>query len=187
MSLTSIVALLQTALMLLATVQSTPNLPASVVDNATQTAQNAIHQATLSLQQTSHTNTTNTTTAIPAYSAVSCPFVSHTCPTGQYDQVDTQCNHSCVSYSNTSTGCASGMIGTTGSDGKTVCVAGTNDTSPGVTNGATGTGDTSMGCVAPAFQGQQHSCSNGGSYSFVPTGNGTNGICSGYWTCAIGM
>src|SRR3989344_2553777 len=67
-SLASVVLLLQTALSLLALVQSNPSLPQSVRDNAVQVAQNAISQATTKLASTVPANrvtlptATNTTT-----------------------------------------------------------------------------------------------------------------------------
>ena len=58
MSLTAIVALLQSALMLLTLAQSAPNLPQSFRDNATAVAHQAISQATLALASNVQTSGT---------------------------------------------------------------------------------------------------------------------------------
>ena len=75
MSLTTIVALLQSALLLLTAVQSGTNLPQSFRDNATEVAHQAISEATLALTSSQTTisstpNTTNETFTLPNGSVV---------------------------------------------------------------------------------------------------------------------
>ncbi len=74
MSLTAIIALLQSALLLIAMAQSTPNLPQSFRDNAIAVAQQAISQANLSLASGSLTPTqTVPGTAVPSQIPVQVP------------------------------------------------------------------------------------------------------------------
>src|SRR3989344_2145168 len=75
MSLTAIVALLQSALMLLTLAQSAPNLPQSFRDNATAVAHQAISQATSALASNAATSATQTNLPPSVHAPVQSPVI----------------------------------------------------------------------------------------------------------------